>query len=182
MEQSLSRSRGSLASRRTPSGIPFFSRKSSSASIEREEEPQTPVSVDESDDVQKSGRKSILGINYFTRRKSASSTASAASATPKAAVSRPTPKTSELQEPRPPAGSRTISDEPARTPTKGGLLGRKRGKASCSLYIRHNADLKSRHCPALENRLSDRRRSCRLLKSMRCLSQLHKRLMLSLLQ
>ncbi|GAA5993038.1 hypothetical protein JCM5350_004909 [Sporobolomyces pararoseus] len=61
------RSRSSLINpRRTPSGIPFFSRKSSNNSIEPTSTTATPSpSAEKSGGEEKNGRKSILGLNFL---------------------------------------------------------------------------------------------------------------------
>ncbi|GAA5877772.1 hypothetical protein JCM16303_000232 [Sporobolomyces ruberrimus] len=61
------RSRSSLINpRRTPSGIPFFSRKSSNNSIEPTSSAATPSpSAEKTAAGEKNGRKSILGLNFL---------------------------------------------------------------------------------------------------------------------
>ncbi|KAK4703629.1 dual specificity tyrosine-phosphorylation-regulated kinase 2/3/4, partial [Phenoliferia sp. Uapishka_3] len=60
------RSRSSLLSpRRTPSGIPFFSRKSSTGSVVAKTPSPTPGKTEPSEEKPSSGRKSILGLNFL---------------------------------------------------------------------------------------------------------------------
>lgn len=135
-----SRSRSSLLSpRRTPSGIPFFaSRKPSISGAPPKSPPPPTLPVDAGQD-EKSGRKSILGLNFLSRSAnrrsgpplSPANNAPLTSATKTPSLSSrttrrsgvPTQQQATIESPRSGMAARASS-----------LIGRKRGQVSISSY------------------------------------------------
>ncbi|GAA5842826.1 hypothetical protein JCM3766R1_007175 [Sporobolomyces carnicolor] len=142
------RSRSSLINpRRTPSGIPFFSRKSSSNSIEPGSANATPSPVaDKTVSEEKNGRKSILGLNFLrsggSKRDKDKSTLS-----PPASTNRSTFSTSSSAS-NLHADSLGMDEFGRRASKPSDLLSRKRGKTLSSVDARNDDIFGSRSQPS----------------------------------
>lgn len=123
------RSRSSLINpRRTPSGIPFFSRKSSNSN-EPSTTNATPSPNSEKTGEERNGRKSILGLN-FLRSGGSKRDKEKATRSPPSSSKRPTFSTSTSSSTL--DSDAGVTDEFGRRASKtSDLLTRKRGKVSC---------------------------------------------------
>ncbi|GAA5905579.1 uncharacterized protein JCM6883_005375 [Sporobolomyces salmoneus] len=142
------RSRSSLINpRRTPSGIPFFSRKSSNNSIEPTSTNVTPLpNSDKSPGEEKNGRKSILGLN-FLRSGGSKRDKDKSALSPPVSTNRSTFSTSTSSSSL--SGNSFGTDEFGRRASKpSDLLTRKRGKTLSSVDAKNDDIFGSKSQPS----------------------------------